>query len=100
MSQMTSQHSADWHVYLIRTRSNALYCGITTDVERRFSQHTSGKGAKALKGKGPLQLVWHNPAGTSRSEASKVEHQIKKLPKATKERLVRGELELIAVVSL
>lgn len=100
MSQEISQRSADWHVYLIRTRSNALYCGITTDVERRFSQHTSGKGAKALKGKGPLQLVWHNLAGTSRSEASKVEHQIKKLPKSTKERLVRGELELFALVSL
>ncbi|MCG6258622.1 GIY-YIG nuclease family protein, partial [Vibrio furnissii] len=40
----------DWSVYLIRTRLNALYCGISNNVERRFCMHQQGKGAKALKG--------------------------------------------------
>ncbi|MGP6213224.1 DNA damage response exodeoxyribonuclease YhbQ, partial [Escherichia coli] len=45
-----------WYLYLIRTADNKLYTGITTDVERRYQQHQSGKGAKALRGKGELTL--------------------------------------------
>lgn len=56
---MTDKNSdADWVVYLIRTRHDALYCGITNNLTRRFDQHQQGKGAKALKGKGPLSLEW------------------------------------------
>ena len=47
-----------WFLYLIRTADNKLYTGITTDVERRYQQHQSGKGAKALRGKGELTLVF------------------------------------------
>jgi putative endonuclease len=48
-----------WSLYLIRTADNRLYTGITTDVARRFMQHQSGKGAKALRGK--ANLYWHFP---------------------------------------
>ncbi|MEF1254296.1 MULTISPECIES: GIY-YIG nuclease family protein [unclassified Vibrio] len=82
---------SDWYVYLIRMSNNALYCGITTDLERRFRQHCNGTGAKALKGKGPLKLEWHQYIGTSRSEASKIEYRIKQLSKAKKEQIVSGE---------
>ena len=47
-----------WFLYLIRTADNKLYTGITTDVERRYQQHQSGKGAKALRGKGELTLAF------------------------------------------
>ena len=47
-----------WFVYLVRTGAGALYAGISTDPERRLRQHQSGKGARALRGKGPLTLVW------------------------------------------
>ncbi|MEQ4693183.1 GIY-YIG nuclease family protein [Providencia manganoxydans] len=76
-----------WHIYLIREKNNRLYCGITTDVQRRFTQHQEGKGAKALKGKLPLTLVFNGAVG-DRSAASKLEFQIKKLSKQAKERLV------------
>tara|TARA_Y100001956_G_C4117204_1_gene185502 strand:+ start:699 stop:1010 length:312 start_codon:yes stop_codon:yes gene_type:complete len=95
-----SDNSANWFVYLIRTSSNALYCGITTDVERRFAEHASGRGAKALKGKGPLKLVWQSDDMSSRSVASKVEYRIKRLTKAKKELLVRGEVPLINVIDV
>nr|WP_156430617.1 GIY-YIG nuclease family protein [Vibrio tritonius] len=82
-----------WWVYLVRTHRNALYCGITTDVERRFTQHCNGRGAKALKGKGPLELVWSAQVSDSKSEALKLEWQIKQLTKVQKESLVSdGEL--------
>lgn len=92
--------STDWYVYLIRTASNALYCGITTDVERRFKMHVSGQGAKALKGKGPLSLVWQSDVVESRSIASKIEYQIKQWPKSKKEQLVKGRIELINVIDV
>lgn len=86
-----SEHS-DWQVYLIRMSNNALYCGISTDVNRRFRQHCNGTGAKALKGKGPLTLEWHQSIGASRSEALKVEYRIKQLSKAKKEQLISGKI--------
>ena len=83
--------NADWVVYLIRNRHNALYCGVTNNLERRFEQHQTGKGAKALKGKGPLKLVWSFDVG-SKSEALKTEYAIKQLPKSRKEKLVSFKL--------
>jgi putative endonuclease len=73
--------------------NNGLYCGITTDVQRRFQQHQDGTGAKALRGKMPLFLVWSMMVG-DRSLASKVEYHIKKLPKLRKEAIVSGQLSI------
>lgn len=70
--------AAVWYLYLIETANGALYTGITTDVERRFREHDGGKrGARALRGKGPLRLV-HRQAVGSRSEALKLEAWLKK----------------------
>ncbi|UTZ24443.1 GIY-YIG nuclease family protein [Vibrio campbellii] len=77
-----------WSVYLIRNNRNALYCGVTNNVERRFNQHQSGKGAKALKGKGPLVLEW-SCAFENKSMAMKAEYFIKQLTKTKKELLVQ-----------
>lgn len=82
---MTNQRN--WYLYLIRDKRDALYCGITTDIQRRLIQHKEGKGAKALKGKMPLSLVFECLAG-DRSTASKLEFSIKQLSKKGKERLV------------
>jgi len=88
-----------WSVYIIRCANNALYTGITTDIERRLQEHQgkNGKGAKALKGKGPLQIVWHTTA-KDRSHASKLEYNIKQLSKADKERLVTGDDRLLTTL--
>ena len=84
-----------WHVYLIRTKVGHLYTGVTQDVQRRFNEHQKegGKGAKYLKGKKPLKLVFHKKIG-SRSQALKTEAQIKKWPKKKKEALVNNETTL------
>ena len=84
-----------WHVYLIRTKMGHLYTGVTQDVQRRFKEHQKegGKGAKYLKGKKPLKLVFHKKIG-SRSQALKTEAQIKKWPKKKKEELVNNEIPL------
>ena len=89
----TSNDNADWVVYLIRNCHNALYCGVTNNLERRFVQHQTGKGAKALKGKGPLTLEWHLPA-ESKSTALKMEYAIKQLTKTKKEKIISLQLSL------
>ncbi|MBR9786559.1 MAG: GIY-YIG nuclease family protein [Vibrionaceae bacterium] len=82
-----------WSVYLIRNNRNALYCGVTNDIERRFKQHQNGKGAKALKGKGPLVLEW-TMSFDSKSIAMKAEYFIKQLAKKNKELLVESKASI------
>lgn len=86
---------SNWSVYLIRTAAGSLYTGITCDVERRFAEHQSGgpKAAKALRGRGPLSLVFQQPVA-DKSEALKLEMQIKKWPKQKKEALIAGSVGL------
>ncbi len=87
-----------WSVYLIRTRQGTLYTGIATDVAQRFRQHEAGpRGAKYLRSKGPLQLVYQVVAGDRRL-ASRIEYRIKRLKKAQKETIVARHLDQPALL--
>ncbi|MEX8814121.1 GIY-YIG nuclease family protein, partial [Salmonella enterica] len=81
-----------------RTADNALYTGITTDVARRYRQHQTGKGAKALRGKGELTLAFAAQVG-DRSLALRIEYRIKQLTKRQKERLVTEREAFEALLS-
>lgn len=83
-----------YSLYLVRCANGSLYTGISTDVDRRLSEHGSGRrGARALRGKGPLQVVFSAEVG-SRSRAARLEHRVKQLSKSQKEALVAGQLRL------
>ena len=74
----------------MRCGDNSLYTGITTDLERRFSEHSnSPKGAKYTHSKKVVKIesAWET---SSRSLASKLEYKIKKLKKQDKEQLVNS----------
>ena len=60
-----------------------MYCGITTDVERRVSEHQSGIGAKYTRAKLPVKLLvcWTEE---NRSVATKAEIAFKKLKRKKK----------------
>src|SRR5882672_1093711 len=85
--------TARWSVYVVRCRDGALYTGIATDVRRRIAEHVQagGKGAKSLRGRGPLRLVLQRVIGP-RGLALRVESRVKKLPKARKEKLIAHEI--------
>ncbi|MGI8470948.1 GIY-YIG nuclease family protein [Pectobacterium brasiliense] len=93
-----TEHAEDshWYLYILRTVAGALYTGITTDVSRRLNQHQTGKGAKALRGKGELTLVFHCRVG-ARSDALKLEYRIKQLSKNQKERLVQDQPKTLCI---
>ena len=82
-----------WHLYLLRCRDGSLYTGITTNPERRLAEHSAGRGARRLRGRGPLQLVFSHPVG-ERGAALRLEWRVKRLSRQEKERLIRGETAL------
>ncbi|TKI08620.1 GIY-YIG nuclease family protein [Martelella alba] len=89
--------TANWHLYVIRTGKGILYTGITTDVGRRLDQHARGAGAKALRGKGPLTLVFQCPAGDRRA-ALRWEYRIKQLNRRQKEQLIASGAQSLEAI--
>lgn len=85
--------SSRWFVYIIKNEMGHLYTGITTDIERRFSEHAqSSKGAKFFRRSAPVSIVFSKEFA-NRSEASKCEAQIKKLRRAKKLEIIqKGDL--------
>ena len=78
-----------WSVYMVRTATGLLYTGISTDPQRRLRQHQSGKGSRALRGKGPLTLAWQQEVG-EKGVALRIEYRLKQQPKSFKEQLVHS----------
>ena len=87
-----SQHK--WWVYIIETAKGAYYTGITTDIARRWTEHSGepsahskSKGAKYFRSQAPKEFVYLE-RGHDRSTASKREAEIKKLNRKDKIQLV------------
>lgn len=95
---MLAEEKQVWSVYLIKTAQGKIYTGISTDVQRRFQEHQTGGNlaAKYLRGKGPLSLKFFTEVG-DRSQASKLEYQIKQLPRAKKDQIISGELAITEI---
>ena len=93
--------SSVWWLYIIENVYGQLYTGITTDVERRLKEHEAGapRGARALRGKGPLQLRYTCQVG-EHSLALRAEYAIKRLPRPRKLALVMGDLAFDDVIAL
>ena len=88
----------DWYVYMLRCRDGSLYTGIATDVERRIADHLASKGAKYLRGRGPLKLVFKKQVG-KKGRALKVERKVKRLPRHQKKALIKTGAGIEALLS-
>jgi putative endonuclease len=95
-----SATAAVWSVYLLRCGDGSIYTGIATDVARRLEEHRSGlgRGAKYLRGRGPLTLLARESVG-SRGRAQSVEARLKRLPREEKERLAADPAGLAKLVA-
>ncbi len=77
-----------WFVYIIEAGDGSLYTGVTTDVQRRFKEHCgTAKGAKYLRGRRPLNIVY-TESHPDRGSAQRREADIKRLTKAGKLKLI------------
>lgn len=76
----------DWYVYMLRCADGSLYTGIAVDVERRFEEHKSGRGAKYTRSHPPLAVVYREKF-SDKGAALRREAAIKKLPRVKKLKL-------------
>ena len=91
---LMSKDNTIWCVYMVRCSDGTLYTGITNDLEKRIRAHNSGKaGARYTKSRRPVTLAYSEKAG-SKSEAASLEYHIKKMARAKKKQLVKGQLKI------
>lgn len=76
-----------YFVYLLECSDKTIYTGITTDVDRRFAEHSSGEGANYTRAHGAKKILYTEKF-KNRSEASKREAEIKKMTRDEKLRLI------------
>ena len=75
------------YVYLVRCADSTLYCGWTTDLEKRVRAHNSGQGAKYTRSRRPVKLVYAEEF-EEKQEALSREWHLKRLSRAEKLRLI------------
>ena len=78
-----------YYTYMLRCKDNSIYTGITTNIERRFEEHSSKKEKCAKYTRNhdakKIESVWESE---NRVLASKLEFYIKALSKKQKEELI------------
>ena len=77
------------YTYIVRCSDGTLYCGYSTNPEKRAEVHNSGKGAKYTRSRIPVELVYKEEFET-KQEALRRECAIKKLTRSKKIKLITG----------
>ena len=76
--------------YIVECADGTYYTGWTTDPTRREKQHNAGTGARYTRMHRPVRLVYIEPQ-PDRAAAMKREVAIKRLPRASKGKLVKAQ---------
>ena len=79
-----------WFVYILECRDGSLYTGVAIDVDKRYAEHASGKGARYTRSHPPARLLAAFPH-PDRSSALKAEIAIKKLSPDAKRALCEAQ---------
>lgn len=80
------RHAKFW-VYVLQCADNTYYAGSTNDLTARIKLHNSGNGAKYLRGRGPVQVVYAKEYRYYK-RALDAERELKKLTRKQKEELI------------
>lgn len=81
-------------IYIVRCKDGTYYTGYTKDLEKRVTLHNSGYGAKYLRRKLPVKLVYAKEYRYYKN-VLRGERKIKKLTRNQKERLIKNYNENI-----
>jgi len=76
-----------FYVYIIQDKNDMYYTGFTRDVVKRSEAHEKGLGAKFLKGKKPLKVVFVKEYRYYKN-ALAAERRIKKYTRERKQELI------------
>ena len=74
-------------VHLLRCADDSLYCGWSTDVERRLAEHKAGAASRYTRSRLPVELAW-SEAMPDHGAARREEARIKGLTRAGKLALI------------
>jgi putative endonuclease len=80
------------YVYLLRCADDSLYCGWTTDVERRLAAHRAGTASRYTRSRLPVELAAVMSVA-DRSAALREEARIKRLSRVAKLELADRKLD-------
>ena len=85
-----------YYFYILRCSDDSLYCGMTSNLDKRVREHnsSSSKSAKYLRAKKPVNLVYSETYPDIKIAMNR-EFQVKKWTRIKKEALVKGDLELL-----
>ncbi len=87
-------------IYILRCCNNSLYTGSTSNLQRRFLQHCTGKGAKYTRAFKPLMMVACWQINEETGKALTVEAKIKKLSRQQKEHLLQHQDNIATILNL
>ena len=76
-----------WFIYIVQCQDKSLYTGITNNLEKRINAHNNKRGAKAVKGKLPVKLVYQERYNKKEIALSR-ESEIKSLKREAKLKLI------------
>lgn len=76
-----------YYTYLVCCEDTSLYCGYTTDLERRLEAHNTGVGGKYTASRRPVRLVYWETF-EERGAAMSREYHIKRMTRAQKLQLI------------
>jgi len=81
----TGNKTDDWFVYILHCGNDALYTGVTTDVQRRIKEHKQNgrRSARFTRAFAPVELAYSCHVGT-KNLAYRIEYCIKQLPRPKK----------------
>jgi putative endonuclease len=84
---MRFKRESKFYVYIVRCRDGTYYTGSTNNIENRIKLHNKGHGAKYLRGKLPVKLVYTKEYRYYKNVLH-AERNIKKLTRQEKEKLI------------
>ena len=78
-----------YHVYIVQCQDGTFYTGATHDLDKRLALHNAGRGAKYVRGRGPVRLVYAK-AYRDDTRALQAERALKQLTRTQKAALIRS----------
>ncbi len=85
-------------VYVLECSDKSYYTGSTTNIEKRLSDHNTGRYAGYTSSRLPVRLIWIHGFPDYR-DAFAFERRIKKWNRAKKEALMRGDFDFLHLLS-
>ena len=87
MKRKIKRHSK-YYVYMLQCNGGTYYTGYTNNLENRIKEHNDGHGARYLRGKLPVELVYAKEYKYYKN-ALRGERYLKKLTRKQKEEKIK-----------